>query len=50
MLFANKNVFAFDCVELCPSEADVASTFIAAKLIYKIMSYHAHYRLGCAAG
>jgi len=46
VLFANKNVFAFDCVELCPMERDVASTFTAAKLVYKIMTYHAHYKLG----
>jgi agmatinase len=46
VLFTHKNVFAFDTVELCPVETDVASEFIAAKVIYKIMSYHAHHKLG----
>lgn len=50
VLFASKNVFAFDVVELCPVEADVASDFIAAKVIYKIMSYHAHHRLAGSTG
>ena len=49
LLFGHKNVFAFDVVELCPVEADVASEFIAAKVIYKIMSYHAHHKLGGSA-
>jgi len=49
VLFEHKNVFAFDAVELCPSEADVASSFIAAKLVYKIISYHAYHKLGGTA-
>jgi agmatinase len=44
-LFREKNVTAFDVVELCPVEHDVASTFIMAKLVYKIISHHAHYKL-----
>lgn len=44
-LFREKNVTAFDTVELCPSDNDVASTFIIAKLVYKIISHHAYYRL-----
>jgi agmatinase len=46
VLFENKNVFAFDTVELCPMEGDVASNFTAAKLVYKIMTYHAYHKLG----
>jgi len=49
VLFEHKNVFAFDTVELCPVATDVASEFIAAKVIYKIMSYHAWHKLGGTA-
>jgi agmatinase len=49
VLFEHKNVFAFDTVELCPLETDVASSFIAAKLVYKIISYHAYHKLGGTA-
>lgn len=34
-----KRIVAFDVVELCPGTRDQASAFLAAKLIYKIMSY-----------
>ena len=34
-----KNVIAFDVVELCPNEKEKSSEFLAAKLIYKILSY-----------
>jgi agmatinase len=44
-LFREKNVTAFDVVELCPVEHDIASTFIMAKLVYKIISHHAYYKL-----
>ena len=44
-LFEEKNVVAFDTVELCPVENDVASTFVITKMVYKIISYHAHYNL-----
>jgi agmatinase len=43
-LFREKNVEAFDVVELCPNEHDIASTFILAKLVYKIISHHAHHK------
>jgi len=42
-VFRSKNVVAFDAVELCPSEADIASSFTAARLVYKVMNYHAYY-------
>ncbi|MBU0615865.1 MAG: agmatinase [Nanoarchaeota archaeon] len=35
----NKNVIGCDVVELCPNENDKAPDFLAAKLIYKILSY-----------
>ncbi len=44
-LFKEKNVIAFDTVELCPAEHDIASTFTITKLVYKIISYHAYYNL-----
>jgi len=44
-LFREKKVTAFDTVELCPVEQDVVSSFIIAKLIYKIISYHAYHNL-----
>lgn len=34
----NKNIVGFDVVELCPSE-NKAPNFLAAKLIYKLLSY-----------
>ncbi len=34
-----KNVVGFDVVELCPSEANKAPDFIAAKIIYQLLSY-----------
>lgn len=39
MVFKQKNVVGFDIVELCPSEANKASDFLAAKLYYKMLSY-----------
>ena len=44
-VFRNKRVTAFDVVELCPNEYDIASTFIIAKLVYKIISHHAFFQL-----
>jgi agmatinase len=35
----NRNVVGFDIVELCPSEANKAPDFIAAKIIYQLLSY-----------
>jgi agmatinase len=37
-LFVEKNVLAMDAVELCPDGNDVASDFIAAKIIYEAVS------------
>jgi len=34
-----KNVLGFDVVELCPNEQNKAPDFLAAKLIYKFLSY-----------
>ena len=34
----NKNIVGFDVVELCPSKGSVAPDFLAAKLIYKLLS------------
>jgi agmatinase len=34
-----KNVVGFDVVELCPSELNKAPDFIAAKIIYQLLSY-----------
>jgi agmatinase len=33
-----KNIVGFDVVELCPSKNNVAPDFLAAKLIYKLLS------------
>ncbi len=35
----NRNLVGFDVVELCPDSRDKASDFLAAKLVYKILSY-----------
>jgi agmatinase len=35
----SKNIVGFDVVELCPSENNKAPDFLAAKLIYKLLSY-----------
>jgi agmatinase len=37
-----KNIIGFDVTELCPNVYK-ASNFLAAKLIYKLISYHAAY-------
>jgi agmatinase len=34
-----KNIVGFDVVELCPSPANKTSDFIAAKVIYQLLSY-----------
>jgi agmatinase len=44
-VFRHKHVVAFDAVELCPNDADIASSFTAARLVYKVMNYHAAYAL-----
>ncbi len=38
-VFDDKEVIGFDVVELCPDERNKASDFLAAKLIYKLLSY-----------
>ena len=35
-----KKLVGFDIVELCPNEHSKPSNFLAAKLYYKILSYH----------
>ncbi len=35
----NRNVVGFDVVELCPSETNKAPDFMAAKVIYQMLSY-----------
>jgi len=34
-----KTIIGFDVVELCPNERNKAPDFLAAKLIYKLLSY-----------
>lgn len=34
-----KNIVGFDVVELCPNKAEKSSDFLAAKLIYKLLTY-----------
>jgi agmatinase len=38
-LMKGKNVVGFDVVELCPIPANKASDFLAAKLVYKLLTY-----------
>ena len=38
-VFHNNNVVGFDVVELCPNKNNKAPDFLAAKLIYKLISY-----------
>ena len=39
LVFHNNNVTGFDVVEMCPNPANKAPDFLAAKLIYKLISY-----------
>jgi len=39
LVFEQRNVMGFDVVELCPDERNKAPDFLAAKLIYKLLSY-----------
>src|SRR5205085_12110214 len=39
-----KNIIGFDVVELCPNASSNPSNFLAAKLIYKIMSLIEFYK------
>ena len=38
-VFEEKNVVGFDVVELCPEQSNKAPDFLAAKLVYKLLSY-----------
>ena len=38
-VFSKRNVVGFDVVELCPSESNKAPDFMAAKVIYQMLSY-----------
>ncbi len=38
-VFEKRNVVGFDVVELCPDDKNKAPDFLAAKLIYKLLSY-----------
>jgi len=38
-VFLKRNVVGFDVVELCPSEFNKAPDFMAAKVIYQMLSY-----------
>jgi agmatinase len=38
-VFDERNVIGFDVVELCPNKKNKAPDFLAAKLIYKLLSY-----------
>ena len=44
-VFKEKDVFAYDVVELCPQTDDVVSSFTAARLVYKVMNYHTYHKL-----
>ena len=39
-IITEKKLVGFDIVELCPNEFSKPSNFLAAKLYYKILSYH----------
>ncbi|GAG18007.1 unnamed protein product, partial [marine sediment metagenome] len=38
-VFEKRNVVGFDIMELCPNDNNKAPDFLAAKLIYKLLSY-----------
>ena len=44
-VIGEKDMFAYDVVELCPHPDDVVSSYSAARLVYKIMAYHAFHKL-----
>ena len=44
-VFKEKDVVAYDVVELCPQADDVVSSFTAARLVYKVMNYHTYHKL-----
>jgi len=39
LVIERKNLVGFDVVELCPSQSNLAPDYLAAKLVYKILSY-----------
>jgi agmatinase len=41
-VFDDKEVVGLDVVELCPNHNNKAPDFLAAKLIYKLLSYKYH--------
>jgi agmatinase len=45
-VFTEKNVVGVDVVELAPIGGNAAPDFVAAKLVYKMVAYHALKRLG----
>ncbi len=44
LVAANCNIVGFDVVELCPNEQKKAPDFLAAKLVYKLLSYKFEYK------
>ena len=43
-VFREKDPFGYDVVELCPDPDDLTSTFITARLVYKMMTYHTYHK------
>lgn len=41
-VFKERAVIGFDVVELCPSSSNIAPDYLAAKLVYKLLSYKYH--------
>jgi agmatinase len=39
LVFEKRDVVGFDVVELCPTENNKTADFLAAKLVYKLLSY-----------
>ena len=40
MVIENRSLKGFDVVELCPQEGNKASDFLAAKLVYQLLSFN----------
>ena len=40
---SEEQIVGFDIVELCPNPSNVAPDYLAAKLLYKMLSYQFHY-------
>lgn len=43
-VFRDKDVLAYDVVELCPAPDDIVSSYTAARLVYKVMAAHAYHK------